>query len=134
LLDITVINLEEENHTEDLLDGSLYHILLKKLPQSMLARYNRKVNEQSLTESVETLRDFVNSKAEYAKRANETIYGLSSAVTDNGKPKGKSYFVKSGSDRSSTVEKACRICNETHKVWNCEIFKSMKIEERWTNM
>ena len=115
LLDIAVINLKEANHTEDLLDGSLYHRLLKKLPQSMLTRYNRKVDEQRLKESVETLRDFVNSEAEYAIRANETIHGLSSAVTDSAtcKSRGKSYFVKPGSDRSSKVEKACRICNET---------------------
>jgi len=89
LLDIAVINLKEANHTEELLDGSLYHRLLKKLPQSMLTKYNRKVDEQSLKESVETLRDFVNSEAENAIRANETIHGLSSAVADNAKSRRK---------------------------------------------
>ena len=55
LLDVAVINLREVKYDEDLKDGSLYHRLLKKLPQSMLTRYNRQVHEKMYTESVETL-------------------------------------------------------------------------------
>ena len=76
LLDIAVINLKEVNHLHDLEGGSLYHRLLKKLPQTMLTRYMRTLHDKSLPDSVETLKTFVNEETEYAVHANETIYGL----------------------------------------------------------
>ena len=76
LLDIAVINLKEAKHHDDLKNGSLYHRLLKKLPQTMLTRYHRQISEKRLEESVDILRQWVNEESEYIVRANEIIYGV----------------------------------------------------------
>ena len=39
LLDIAVINLKEENRTEELGNGTLYRKLLKKMPERMITQY-----------------------------------------------------------------------------------------------
>ena len=56
LLDIAIINLKEAGLHHELQDGSLYTKLQRKLPESLLARYNRWVFENSASESVLTLR------------------------------------------------------------------------------
>ncbi|XP_052820245.1 uncharacterized protein LOC128246077 [Mya arenaria] len=127
LLDIAVINLKEVDHMEDLNDGSLYYRLMKKLPQSMLIRYNRKVHEQELVEGVETLRTFVNQEAEYAVNAEETIYGLTNHHFNRQTEKpARSYFGNTDQKKG-----ACRICYKDHRVWECQRFKDMTIEDRW---
>ena len=83
----------------------------------------RKVREDELEESVETLRDFINSETEYAVQANETIHGLGES-----KAKQKSFF---GEKKIQSTCKNCQICGGLHKVWECEKFKAMNIEQRW---
>ena len=39
LLDIAVINLKEENRIEELGNGTFYHKLLKKMPETMITQY-----------------------------------------------------------------------------------------------
>ena len=39
LLDIAVINLKEENRIEELGNGTFYHKLLKKMPETMIRQY-----------------------------------------------------------------------------------------------
>ena len=131
LLDIAVINLKEVKHEEDLKNGSLYHRLLKKLPHSMLTRYNRQVTEKDLTESVETLRIWVNAETEYAIRASETINGLSIESRPN---KSKSFFTNNEHEQKCTFcgngyngsEKASRHWTlkkggKGQNTWNCVI-------------
>ena len=46
LLDITIVNLKEANHSEELNDGLLYLKLQKKLPTSMLSSFHRWIFEK----------------------------------------------------------------------------------------
>jgi len=127
LLDIAVINLREVHHDEDLRDGSLYHRLLKKLPQTMLTRYNRQVHEKELDESVETLKTWINAETEYAVRANETIHGL-----DQKPNKEKSFFgVQKHGGKKETKAYKCQLCSGSHNVWQCRNFKDMPVSDRW---
>lgn len=65
LLDIAIINLKEAGQHHELGDGSLYIKLQRKLPETMLACYNRWIFENSLTESVLTLRTWVIQESEF---------------------------------------------------------------------
>lgn len=51
LLDITIINMKDSN-TEDLSSNFMYHQLLKKLPESMIVRFQRWLHQNSEKESV----------------------------------------------------------------------------------
>ena len=56
LLDIAIINLKEAGMHHELEDGSLYTKLQRKLPELLLARYHRWIFENSMSESILTLR------------------------------------------------------------------------------
>ena len=80
LLDIAIINLKEAGLNHELQDGSLYTKLQRKLPKSLLARYHRWVFENSVSESVLTLRTWVIQESEFQTVATETIHGLTGQV------------------------------------------------------
>lgn len=122
LLDVAVINLKEVNNEDDLQDGALYHRLLKKLPQTTLTRYLRHINEKKCTESIETLRTFINQETEYAVQALETTHGLASL--DKHKPN-RTFFGR------NDTKQACQVCNGNHKVYLCEEFKAVSVDSRW---
>ena len=65
LLDIAMINLKESNQDQELGNGTLYTILQRKLPQSMLANYQRWVYDNNVTHSVATLRQWVILESEF---------------------------------------------------------------------
>ena len=65
LLDVTVVNLKEANHYDELGKGTLYVSLCKKLNEGMLAQYHRWIFENHRWESVETLKEFVLQEAEF---------------------------------------------------------------------
>ena len=76
LLDVAIINLKEAGQNQELGDGSLYNKLQRKLSESMLAQYHRWVFENSITESVASLRKWVIQEAEFQIIASETMHGL----------------------------------------------------------
>ena len=65
LLDIAMINLQEAGHHHELGDGSLYNKLQRKIPETMLARYQRWMFENNREESVISLRTWVLQEAEF---------------------------------------------------------------------
>ena len=82
LLDIAIINLKEAGRQYELGDGSLYTKLQRKLPESMLARYHRWIFENSLSESVLTLRTWVIQESEFQTVASETVHGVTGMMMD----------------------------------------------------
>jgi len=71
LLDVAVANLKEDGRTAELQAGTLYSKLQRKLTEALLTRYHRWIFENSKTESVEVLRQFVLQEAEFQTTASE---------------------------------------------------------------
>ena len=80
VLERAVISLKENGQESDLGSGTLYTLILEKVPERLLAQYYRWRGENHLRESLETLKDWVTEEAEYQVQANEIRHGLS---TDN---------------------------------------------------
>ena len=59
LLDVTVVNLKEDNRHDELGKGTLYISLCKKLNEGMLAQYHRRIFENHRWELVENYKEFV---------------------------------------------------------------------------
>ena len=82
-MDVAIINLKEAGLHHELEDGSLYTKLQRKLPESLLARYHRWIFENSMSESVLTLRTWVIQESEFQTVASETVYGLTGKASGN---------------------------------------------------
>ncbi|XP_045206181.2 uncharacterized protein LOC123558365 [Mercenaria mercenaria] len=129
LLDIVVINLIEAEKEEDLGDGALYLRLLKKLPETMLTRYNRWIYESKEDESVQTLRKWFNQEAKYYVAAAETVHGLSGDKWKPSRPQVTTHFVNNKKSQGS--QKVCKVCFDNHDVWNIYVFKQLSPSQRW---
>ena len=125
LCDIAVINLKEENRTEELGNGTFYRKLLKKMPERMITQYQRWVFDKGKNENVENLRSFVIQEAEFQMATAETIRGLhrtgNKAKTDH------TYFGSSQQSNKVKYEKKCVFCNLDHSLWGCVQFKQLDI-------
>lgn len=75
LLDIAVVNLKEAGRFQELMNGSLYNKLQRKMTESMLSRYHRWIFESGKIESVEFLHEWILQEAEFHITASETILG-----------------------------------------------------------
>ncbi|CAC5416212.1 unnamed protein product [Mytilus coruscus] len=71
LLDIAVVNLKEAGRFEELMNGSLYNKLQRKMTESMLWRYHRWIFESGKIESVECLREWILQESEFPTIASE---------------------------------------------------------------
>ena len=129
LLDVAVINLEEARRYDELGVGSLYVKLQKKLPEAMLTNYHRWLHENDKFESVMTLRDWVNMEAEFHVIAAETIKGVSTSTSDE-KRRGRNMHSKQ-KEHNDKGERKCKICDEAHGVWACNVFKALEVSRRW---
>ena len=78
VLERTVINLKENDRQSDLADGTLYTIVLEKIPEKLLSQYYRWIKENRERESLEKLKDWVAEEAEYQIQASETRNGIES--------------------------------------------------------
>lgn len=133
ILDVAVLNMKEANRDDDLKDGSLYLRLQRKMPETMLARFHRWIAENDETESVETLRDWVNQESRYHTIAHETISGLNAktsqsnnSIQSSRKPVQRTFY----SNKANSVAK-CSQCGENHGIWNCPRFSALSINDRW---
>ena len=87
LLDIAMINLQEAGHHHELGDGSLYNKLQRKIPEAMLARYQRWLFEHNKEESVVSLRTWILQEAEFQTVASEKVRGVTGKLSDTVRPK-----------------------------------------------
>ena len=83
VLERTVINLKENYRQSDLADGTLYTIVLEKIPEKLLSQYYRWIKENRERESLEKLKDWVAEEAEYQIQASETRNGIGSDAKTN---------------------------------------------------
>ena len=128
LLDVAVINLREMGHEDDLKDGVLYLRLQRKMPELMLTRYHRWVSQHEKTQNVETLQEWVSQESEYYTTAAETIHGLSNKAS---KSYGmRTYHTVSKHEKRDFTRK-CKLCSETHGIWDCPQFKTLSSQNRW---
>ena len=68
-----MVSLKENKKMADLEGGTLYAIVLKKLPHPLLSQYYRWIKENGSMESLEELRHWVAEEAEYQVQASEII-------------------------------------------------------------
>ena len=126
MLERAVINLQENDRVADLEAGTLYTIILEKLPEKLLSQYIRWVKENRRVESLITLKDWTAEEAECQIQATEIKHGLKSG-NNNGKlpdRRSKSYGIKQTDDKKKGT---CKACGASRAVWNCEIFKSRSV-------
>ena len=86
IVERTVVSLKENKKFADLEGGTLYAIVLEKLPQALLSQYYRWIKEKGSLESLEELRRWVAEEAEYQVQASEIKHGLSSVGNAQAKP------------------------------------------------
>ena len=130
MLERAVINLQENVRAADLEAGTLYTIILEKLPEKLLSQYIRWVKENRRVESLLTLKDWTAEEAEYQIQATEIKHGLQSG-NNNGKlphRRSKSYGVNQTDDNNKGT---CKVCGASNAVCNCEIFKSRSVRQKW---
>ena len=130
MLERAVINLQENNRVADLEAGILYTIILEKLPEKLLSQYSRWVKGNRKVESVITFKDWTAEEAEYQIHATEIKHGLKSG-NSSGKfhdRRSKSFGINQGDDKRKGT---CKVCGASHAVWNCNVFKSRNIQEKW---
>ena len=129
MLEQAVINLQENNPAADLEAGTLYTIILEKLPEKLLSQYICWVKENRRVESLITRKDWTAEEAEYQIQATEIKLGLKSGNT-NGKlhdRRSKSYGINQTDNKKKGT---CKVCGASHAVWNCDLFKSRSIQEK----
>ena len=137
LLDIAIINLKEAGLHYELQDGSLYTKLQRKLPETLLARYHRWVYENVQSESVLTLRTWVIQESEFQTVATETVHGLTGQVSDQEsqpvlrRHNHRAFFGETGDDNRRARPVTCQLCNQPHRIWNCQDFTEKSATERW---
>ena len=92
IVERTVVSLKKNKRFSDLEGGTLYAIVLEKLPQALLSQYYWQIKEKGSMEPLEELRRWVAEEAEYQVQASEIKHGLSSVGNARGKSSTKSYF------------------------------------------
>ena len=137
VLERAVINLKENDRQSDLKDGTLYTIILEKIPEKLLAQYYRWIKENQEHESLEKLKDWIAEEAEYRIQAAEIRNGSGSdtKTRENKVPwKRREGSTKSFVSTSGGVEpkiQRCKLCGHIHPIWHCDVFKGRPVERRW---
>jgi len=125
-----VINFQENNRAADLEAGTLYSIILEKLPGKLLAQYYRWVKENEKVEFLVILKDWTTEEAEYQIQATELKHGLKS-----GNSNWKSHETRSkpfGTNQVANKRKgSCTVRGADHANWSYDVFKSTSIQEKW---
>ena len=106
----TVVTLKENKQISDLQGGTLYAIVLEKIPQSLLSQYYRWIKEKRKLESPEELRQWVAEEPEYQVQASEVKRGVFS--TGGRQVKGPRSFFGTGDKR----DRPCKVYNQKHPV------------------
>ena len=130
MLERAVINLQENDRAPDLEAGTLYTIILEKLPEKLLSQYIRWLKENKRVESLITLKDWITEEADCQVHATEIKNGLKSG-NSSGKchdRRSKSFGINQADEKRKGT---CKVCGAGHAVWNCDVFTSRSIQEKW---
>ncbi|XP_065186610.1 uncharacterized protein LOC135817366 [Sycon ciliatum] len=133
LLMVATVQLKEAGRHAELLVGTLYHSLMKKLDERIIARYHRWRYDHNRSESVECLLEFVTLEAELLVTAAETVSGFNTAAKADQPRSSQDHRARTlltGTRNKSSPSK-CPACQSQHPVWRCLVFKSATLDERW---
>ena len=136
-LERAVVTLKENDRQSELQDGTLYTIILEKIPEKLLAQYYRWINENQERESLEKLKDWIAEEAEYRVQAAEIRNGIGSDEKTRERTvpwkRSENYAKSFVSSREGVEPKVqiCKLCGHSHPIWHCEVFKEKPIERRW---
>ena len=137
LLDIAMINLQEAGQHHELGVGSLFAKLQRKIPEAMLARYNRWVFEYNKEESVLSLREWILQESEFQTMATEAVRGLSGkSARPPSRPthrqgNQRTFFGEATSGHNSSKKVPCLDCGKNHGIWKCSEFSRRTVADRW---
>jgi len=133
LLEVTQVVLLDNGRQYELGDGVLYNKLQAKLSASMLITYKRWKQQEQMSEGIATLLDWVNSEAEFATEASETIHGIeATATTTRSKPNSERHQGRVlMASKQEGYQSKCTVCGDAHAVWSCPKFQAMDIDKRW---
>ena len=120
-----MVPLKENKHTSDLKGGTLYAIMLEKIPQSLHSQYYRWVKEKEKLESLEELQEWIVEETEYQVQASEVKNGVSSAGGRHVKWPWSCFGTGDKRDHP------CKVCNKKHPIWKCEMLKGMENKKKW---
>ena len=141
-LERTIVVLKDNSLHADLGGGTLYGIVVEKLPENLLKDYYRWVKDQEKNETMETLNEWVAEEADFQTQASEVKHGFTRKYEDSkwsrrdGK-NNKSYgaSLQDGNKKTSTeIErqgKRCRACGEAHHLEKCQVFSGWSTEKKW---
>lgn len=95
-----------------------------------MSQYICWVREKKRVESLITLKDWTAEDADYKIHFTEIKHGLKS-----GNSSGKFHYRRSKSFGINQVDDKrkgkAKVCGASHAVWNCDVFKSRSIQEKW---
>ena len=117
LVERTVVTLKENKQNSDLEGGTLYAIVLEKIPQSLLSQYYRWIKEKGKLESLEELRQWVAEEAEYQVQASEVEHGVSSTGGRHVKEP-RSFF-----GTGDKHDRPCKVCNQKTQFGSARYWK-----------
>ena len=141
-LERTIIVLKDNSLHVDLGGGTLYGIVIEKLPENFLKDYYRWVKEQGNNETMETLNEWVTEEADFQTQASKVKHGFTRKYEDrkwsrrDGK-NNKSYSTSlQDGNKMTTTEierqgKPCRACREAHHLEKCQVFSGWSTETKW---
>ena len=111
-----MINLQENNRAADLQAGTLYTIILEKLPEKLLFQCIRWVKEDRRVESLITLKDWTAEEAVSQILATEIKHGFKLGIT-NGKLHERRLSKSQGINQADDKKKGTRkVCSESHAL------------------
>ena len=140
-LERTIVVLKDNSLHADLGGGTLYGIVVEKLPENLLKEYYHWVKEQGKNETMVTLNEWVAVEADLQTQASEVKHGFTRKYEDskwsrrdgrNNKSYGAS--LQDGKKISNEIErkgKLCRACGETHHLEKCKVFTGWSFEKKW---
>jgi hypothetical protein len=136
ILERAVINLKENGRQSDLEAGTLYTILLEKVPGKLLSLYHRWLKENRQRESLETLKNWIAEEAEIQMQAAEVKHGLQvrkDEKRENRDVERKDWRRVYGASRveNERKDRLCKVCGEKHPIWTCHVYKSRTVDKRW---
>ena len=139
ILERTVVTLKENKRESDLRAGTLYGIVLEKVPEMLLSQYYRWLKEKMKEESLETLNCWIAEEAEYQTQAAESKrgFGREKEVRKGDERSGRKdnriskSFGTSNEENNEKKAKPCVACGEKHPIWKCLIFKAWSGDKKW---
>ncbi len=143
LLDVATVNIKEFGLEAELQSRLFYSLLLKKLPERMVADFTRWLEEKRLDKTIENLRQWVIKESEIRVAAYEAVRGVDHSPAEDArqKPARQTTFLTTSQQgsfdrrkRSSSTSRnslKCKFCSADHPVWFCAKFKQLSQDERW---